>query len=74
LNPIHIEAEAERFRLLVGLPPSQDLLLCAKHLFVAAMIAPAADQPHARQAFDNRCCRRDPHDAHSAVRPNGWRH
>src|SRR6516225_10830774 len=35
------------------------------------MIAPAADQSHARQAFDNWCCRRDPHDPHSAVRPNG---
>ena len=28
-----------RFRLLVALPPARDLLLCAKHLFVTAMIA-----------------------------------
>ena len=27
-----------RFRFLVALPPAQDLLLCAKHLFVAAMV------------------------------------
>jgi hypothetical protein len=32
------------FRFLVALPPERDLLLCAKDLFVAAMIAPAADQ------------------------------
>jgi hypothetical protein len=25
-------------RLVVALPPLQDLLLCAKHLFVAAMV------------------------------------
>jgi hypothetical protein len=29
-------AEADWFRLLVALPPVRDLLLCAKHLFVAA--------------------------------------
>ena len=28
-----------RFRFLVALPPASDLLLCAKHLFVAAMVA-----------------------------------
>jgi hypothetical protein len=30
-----------RFRLLVALLPARELLLCAKHLFVEAMIAPA---------------------------------
>jgi hypothetical protein len=28
-----------RFRFLVALPPAPDLLLCAKDLFVAAMVA-----------------------------------
>jgi len=28
-----------RVRLLVALPPVRDLLLCAKHLFVAAVVA-----------------------------------
>ena len=52
-----------RFRFLVALPPERDVLLFAKHLFVAAMvvaIAPAGGQSYARQAFDNWCCRRNP--------------
>jgi AraC-like DNA-binding protein len=32
-----------RFRVLVALPPARDLLLCAKHLFLAAMAAIAPD-------------------------------
>jgi hypothetical protein len=31
-----------RFRFLVALPPAQDLLLSAKHLFVAAMVVAIA--------------------------------
>jgi AraC-like DNA-binding protein len=31
-----------RFRVLVALPPARDLLLCAKHLFLAAMAAIAS--------------------------------
>ena len=31
-----------RFRFLVALPPARDLLLCAKHLFVAPMVVAIA--------------------------------
>src|SRR5262245_29089611 len=50
------------------------IIVAAFAWWVAAMvvaIAAAEGQSYARQAFDNR---RDPHDPHSGVRPNGWRH
>src|SRR5262245_12228638 len=39
-----------RFRVLVALPPARDLLLCAKHLFLAAM---AAIAPGGRSRMSN---------------------
>src|SRR5262249_60316149 len=39
-----------RFRVLVALPPARDLLLCPKHLFLAAM---AAIAPGGRSRMSN---------------------
>src|SRR6516225_7433797 len=39
-----------RFRFLVALPPASDLLLCAKHLFVAAMVVAIAPAEGSRMS------------------------
>jgi hypothetical protein len=39
------------FDFLVALPSAQDLLLCAKHLFVAAMVAWVRPEPAAYWQF-----------------------
>ena len=38
-TPLPTRLDCESSRFLVALPTVQDLLLCAKHLFVAAMVA-----------------------------------
>jgi hypothetical protein len=42
-------------RFLVDLPPVSDLLLCAKHLFVAAKLWSMGCTHHAARRFEQRC-------------------